>query len=342
MRIHDHIRKTGLVTIWCILGAAMGILLIAAINRKNSRVCTGIRIDILRTEGHFFVTRQEVEDLLTSSGADSLKGEIIASVNLRKKEEQMLKNIWIRDARIFFDNTGLLHVRVREREPIARIFTSAGNSFYIDSGGVQLPVLDRQPAKVPVFTSFPAAKWTGSRADSALRHQVRRLAGYILGNPFWMAEIEQVNINPDRTFEMVPVIGNHRIVFGDGNDCEKKFHNLYVFYREVMSRTGFERYTRVNLAYLGQVIGTRRENSMARIDSQLVNRSIERMIRSAQQIQADTPRKQNVQPLEHDQVSEQGLGNYDLIPADTDDLSGGSKKPAAPVRRPRRNKTSNH
>ena len=31
-----------------------------------------------------------------------------------------------------------------------------------------------------------------------------------------MSDIEQVNITPERTFEMVPLIGNHVIEFGDG------------------------------------------------------------------------------------------------------------------------------
>jgi len=58
-------------------------------------------------------------------------------------ESLLEKNVWIKDAQLFFDNNGILRVSVTEREPIARVFTREGNSFYIDSSGVQLPLSDK-------------------------------------------------------------------------------------------------------------------------------------------------------------------------------------------------------
>ncbi len=53
---------------------------------------------------------------------------------------------------------------------------------------------------------------------------------------------------------MTPLIGNQMIYFGDGSDYENKFHRLFVFYKQVISQTGFEKYTGINLAYANQVI----------------------------------------------------------------------------------------
>ena len=47
---------------------------------------------------------------------------------------------------MWFDNRNVLHVEVYEREPIARIFTTAGNTFYIDSTEKKLPLSDRLSA----------------------------------------------------------------------------------------------------------------------------------------------------------------------------------------------------
>ena len=60
---------------------------------------------------------------------------------------------------MWFDNRNVLHVEVYEREPIARIFTTAGNSFYIDSTERKLPLSDKMSARVPVFTGFPDKKF---------------------------------------------------------------------------------------------------------------------------------------------------------------------------------------
>ena len=45
---------------------------------------------------------------------------------LRKAEEQLKNNAWIKDAELFFDNHQILHVNISEREPVARVFTISG------------------------------------------------------------------------------------------------------------------------------------------------------------------------------------------------------------------------
>ena len=55
-------------------------------------------------------------------------------------EESVSANPWISKTQVFFDNNEILRVNITEREPIARIFTISGNTFYIDSvTGAQLP-----------------------------------------------------------------------------------------------------------------------------------------------------------------------------------------------------------
>ncbi len=81
-------------------------------------------------------------------------------------------NTWINEAELYFDNKDVLHVTVTEKEPVARIFTATGNSFYIDSIGRKMPLSDKLSARVPVFTGFPEKKVL-SAADSVLLNEVR-------------------------------------------------------------------------------------------------------------------------------------------------------------------------
>ena len=124
--------------------------------------------------------------------------------------------------------------------------------------------------------------------DSLLTVQIRKLGMFIQKDSFWRAQIAQVDITPEKNFEMIPVVGNHIIVLGDGNDYEKKFHRLFVFYKEVLSKTGFDRYSRINIAFDGQVIGTRKAGSVTKADSLQGIKNIQQLIRSAQRMQADT------------------------------------------------------
>ncbi|MBA4168043.1 MAG: hypothetical protein H0X41_10970, partial [Chitinophagaceae bacterium] len=117
---------------------------------------------------------------------------------------------------------------------------------------------DRMSARLPVFTGFPAnlTKWK-TASDKKMIKQIKDLSLYLLNDPFWMAQVSQIDITPAREFEIVPTIGNHIIEFGDGSDYEKKFKRLFVFYRQVLAKTGMEKYERIKVQYDKEVIGVK-------------------------------------------------------------------------------------
>lgn len=254
-----HIRKMLFVACWFVIGAGVLVLLIAAIKTRNHKTCQGYEIDIAGSGDHWFIDKKDIVQLLTGNGAYPIKGRSIQRFDLRRLEEKLEQDVWIKDAELFFDNNQVLRVSIEEREPVARVFTTSGNSFYIDSTGERLPLSEKLSARLPVFTGFPSDKPRLSSADSALLCQVRKLSAYILKEPFWMAQIAQVDITPDKRFEMIPTIGDHIIEFGDGENYDKKFGRLLAFYRKVLSKTGMNTYERIKVQYDRQVIGVRQQ-----------------------------------------------------------------------------------
>ncbi|MFI5155912.1 MAG: cell division protein FtsQ/DivIB [Chitinophagales bacterium] len=325
MSAGENIRKILLVMLWCVLGSGIVVLLVAAINRKNSKTCKSFQVTVNEGKQRLAVNPKEVSDLLTNHGDEQIPGKTIISFDLKKMEESLKKNAWIQDAQLFFDNQDILRVRITERKPIARIFTNAGNSFFIDSGGVQLPIPEQLSLKLPIVTGFPGEKFKKHGQDSAISIQTRKLVGYILNNPFWMADIEQVAITPSGTFELVPMIGNHLVEFGNANNIEEKFHRLFIFYKEVSAKAGFDLYSRLNVQYSGQVVGTRRGTGLTKSDSIQAIRNIRNLIKSSQQMDADTAKQENIKPLEHNTVTEQTLNGYDM-PDDAEDSAVGKSK----------------
>lgn len=262
MRIKSHIRRAIFISIWAIAGAGVIVLLVAAVNSRNQQNCKGYDIDINgRAEGHWFIDKNDVVNVLTSNKTVGIKNKRIGLFNLDKLEAKLEKEVCIKDAELYFDNNGILKVKIEEREPIARIFNTQGQSFYIDSTGHRLPLSDKMSARLPVFTSFPGdAKKTRTKADKKLVKHIKELSLYLLKDPFWMAQVSQIDITPTREFEIVPTIGNHLIEFGDATDHEKKFQRLFVFYKQVLAKTGMEKYERIKVQYDKQVIGVKKEN----------------------------------------------------------------------------------
>ena len=249
--------RTKIKTIsWSLLGLCCVVLLVAAMKAKDSKACSNIEINIKGTTKHMFIKQTDVVDVLNKNTIHA--GETLDEINLRKTEEQLKSNPWIKDAELFFDNHQILHVKISEREPVARVFTKSGESFYIDSSGLRLPVTENATARVIVFTSFPSDKKVLSKSDSLVLNDIKTITQYINADSFLNAQTAQINITSQRTYEITPVVGDQLIRIGDAENLDEKFTKLLAFYRQVFSKVGFERYSVIDVQYEGQVVAVRR------------------------------------------------------------------------------------
>ncbi|HRP55216.1 MAG TPA: hypothetical protein PLH26_04180 [Agriterribacter sp.] len=246
--------------LWVAAGVALLVLLIAAIRKRDDKICKGVEIEITDIENNLFADKNDIRGMLTYMMPD-IKGRALAEFNLLKMEQTLEGNVWIKDAELFFDNNEVLQVRIKEREPLARIFTTGGKSYYIDKELVRLPLSSKFSAVVPVFTNCPLDKTKWNRADSVLLLQVRAISEFIRSDPFWMAQIEQVDYTAKKEFELSPQIGEHTIILGNGYNLESKFRKLYIFYKEVLAKAGWNAYSAINVQYKGQVVATRRDTT---------------------------------------------------------------------------------
>lgn len=286
MNAKTTIRKVLFVAVWLCIGGSMLTLLVAAISKKNKGQCKDYSITIKGVQNNFFIDKQDVQQLLIKATKGNIKGEPIASFKLHELEQMLEHNTWIDKAELYFDNRDVLHVTVTEKEPVARIFTTTGSSFYIDSLGRKMPLSDKLSARVPVFTGFPEKKkWTPN--DSLLLKDVQRTANYIINDPFWMSQVAQIDITPERNFEMIPVVGNHLVKLGSGDNIDKKFYRLMVFYKQVLSQTSFDKYKVIDVQYKGQVVASKYPGT-AKIDSIQLRKNVEKLLRQSMEAEKDT------------------------------------------------------
>ncbi|MCC6689974.1 MAG: hypothetical protein IT235_00435, partial [Bacteroidia bacterium] len=102
-------------------------------------------------------------------------------------------------------------------------------------------------------------------ADSNLRKSTLvddlfELAKYITADEFWKAQIEQVYVNADNELELIPRVGNQRIILGDITEMDQKFKKLLIFYRQGLNPTGWwNKYSVINLKFKNQIVCTRKE-----------------------------------------------------------------------------------
>jgi len=248
------IKNILLTTLWFAVGIGSIVLLVAAVHKKDIKSCKGIEINISGASNNFFIDKTDVKKIITKYAGENAVGRPIENFNLVSMESALKKDVWIRNAELFFDNNEILQVSVEEREPIARVFTPGGNTFYIDSTNMMLPLSEKFSARVPVFTGFPSEVRVLTKADSSLLNDIKNISILIQQDSFLMAMIDQVDITAQRNFEMIPKLGNQVIVFGDASDADKKFKKLELFYKKVMMKMGWNRYSIINLQYKNEVV----------------------------------------------------------------------------------------
>jgi len=281
------IRKIVVIGACLLAGGSLATLLIAANRKEATHYCQRIDVSIKGSGDKAYISKTDILTQLNKAAHDSIIHRQIEKINVAVLEKSLEKHPWIGDAQLYFDTHDVLHIAVSEREPVARVFTTTGATFYIDSTGQHLPLLPDVNVRVPVVTSFTSATVL-SKQDSAVVKDATTIAQYVTTHPFWNAQIAQIDITPAGTFELLPVVGNHIIRIGRAENLDEKLSNLLIFYKQVLSKTGFDKYAVVDVQYKDEVIGSH-ERTISAIDSVQLQRNIQELMKRAkQQAEADS------------------------------------------------------
>lgn len=248
-----NIKRILFILLWVGIATGMGFVLRAAWKKQDQAICKGYTIVRDDNDSFVFVKRSDVERLISLRAGGRIIGQPIDRFPLQAMEDSLETFIGVSDAQIYFDVASTLQVRVVERVPVARVFAIGGNSFYLDSLGIVLPLSDAVVIDCPVFNGM---KWTNNRPDSLQAKQIVGLANYIQADSFWTAQVGHFDIDEKGRFEMIPLAGNHRVQFGVPDDPAAAFQRLWVFYQQVLRSQGLDRYARIDVRYRGQVVAS--------------------------------------------------------------------------------------
>ena len=229
--------------------------------------CKAIVIDITDQERYGFISEGDITDLLNNDFNTPISQKI-RDISTFEIEKKLLNHQAVQNAEVYISIDGKLNIKIWQRKPILRVFNKHG-SFYIDEFGKIMPVTKKFTAHVAVASGnidipvneiqkFQQEKVAKTNLDTSLYNDLFELARFIESNPLWNAQIEQLYVNKDSEFELIPRVGNHTIVIGEVHDLENKFKKLQLFYRKGLSKTGWNEYKEINLKFKNQIVCTKR------------------------------------------------------------------------------------
>ncbi len=221
--------------------------------KKSALKCKDVKVLL---PGQFnFIERDEVDRILMENGGAML-GKDLNDINIHKLENALKANPFIEFAKVYADMTGVIHVQIRQREPVLRVVNMANLHFYIDGNGNKIPLSDNYTAKVLVASGLIEEDFSG-RVDTLKTKMARdlfRTALYIKSDTLWDNQIEQLFVDLKGDIEMVPRVGGHKIILGSADSLQIKFRNLLVFYKKAIPKVGWDTYKTINLKYANQIV----------------------------------------------------------------------------------------
>ncbi|TWJ04333.1 cell division protein FtsQ [Mucilaginibacter frigoritolerans] len=246
----------GLAVTICLGGL---IVLMSFIEVKKSEVlCTDVKVYIPGSQ--YFIDKQEVDRILLINNKP-LIGRKMEEINIHELENKLKANPFIEFAKVYTDMDGIINVEISQRQPILRIINHIDQDFYVDQHGLKIPLSVNFTARVLVANGY-IDELFANRVDTlhtAIAQQLFKTADYIRRDSLWAAQIAQIYINKDHEIELIPRAGNNRILLGDADSLDRKFHNLLVFYKKALPKVGWDTYKIINIKYANQVVGVRND-----------------------------------------------------------------------------------
>lgn len=256
------------IVAWALFAVAIiGVLFLARKNQDEAIVLNP-NISISVVDENAFLTETELLVRLKRLNL-FYPNQLVKNLNTAAIEENIRKMHEVEEVDVYKQLGGNWGIKLKVRQPYARIFNRFGESFYVDSKGATMDPTPNFTARILVFTGN-----IKDRSDSLLVEDIEsdpklknersldeifHIAKVIHENPFLTAQISQVHRDKWGDFILIPRVGAQRIVLGPApseRDVSEKLKKLIVFYTNGLPYVGWNKYKTINLKYRNQVVCT--------------------------------------------------------------------------------------
>lgn len=230
----------------------------------KSKPCSGIRITIKDSSDYHFVTKKNLLNL--TYGNSKILGRPAGEIPVSEIENRIRGLRELREAEVYMDFSGILHVYADQRNAMLRIMPDEGGDYFMDDEGVLIkrrnlysPRVHIAGGNIKVTSSMlnGVSVLDTSIKKSALK-DIYHIVKYLTDDSFWAAQIDQIFVDSNNEFDFIPRVGNHQIHIGTAENLEGKLRNLEAFYDKVLPEVGWNKYSHINLEYKDQIVCKRR------------------------------------------------------------------------------------
>ena len=254
------------ISLWVLFGSGVITLGIMIRNHQNAQLVTKPEI-IVHVDGeNAFITASEFEERLKHKNL-LYEGQTWEKLNIEAIEAYIAGISQVKTVDVFSRINGKWKIDIEMRTPIARIYNSQGESYYLDQEGMPFETIRTHVARVLVFTgeitdlygplSVPEIINNDSLKSIRKLDDIYRISNYVCNDPVFHSLIGQVHLKKSGDFVLIPMVGDQKIIFGSAyseKEVEEKFRKLKVFYEEAIPYEGWNTYSEISLKYRDQIV----------------------------------------------------------------------------------------
>ncbi len=250
-------------TLW-VIGILTVLVLMRLVDGAQSAQIMGLpQVDIQLYEDMMFLSEDDILNRLKDKGLVGVD-KTYSAIDLAAIEDYLASLPEIKTVQAYAYLGDEWRIDITLRQPIARLFNTDGSSCYLDRDGTLMPLSSNYTAHVLAVTGNINETDYSKVVNNIMNNDSLKtieilddlylLSSYVCSDDFLSAQFTQVYINTYNEFELIPRVGNHRILFGDATNIAGKFKKLEIFYNEGISRAGWENYDTINVMYKSQVV----------------------------------------------------------------------------------------
>lgn len=259
------------ILVWSLIIAYLAVAMSFVKERRDKILCHDIKVEILDSMNNGFITVTDIEDFFHETDMNVI-GSPVQSINTKELERKLKRYSSVKNAEVYVTLEGDIRVQIDQRNPILRVINKRGQSYYIDQEGTIMPLSSKYSSHVLIANGNIVEHYEVNRTrelycDRIAQEQwdknhlmcdLYELSKFIYEDDFWRSQMEQVYVNDEQEFELIPRVGAHIITLGTIENYQKKFRNLRAFYLKGLNNVGWNEYEKINLKFDNQVICTKR------------------------------------------------------------------------------------
>lgn len=254
-------KKLSKITVRNIIIAVGAIAIVTAlvfsVQKRYNTDIEDVKINLISENSVKLINKNDIYSLLKRTEGAAFKSKNLKEIDIKKFERRLDNSKYIKNAEVYIDLNGILNIYCVLNDPIIRVKGQNRKDFYFDKDGNIIPLSEKATCRVPLLTgnigkiNFHQLKKLDTDANKILELGIQ-----ITKDQFLSALVEQIYIENNGKLILIPKVGNQKIEFGNVNNIDKKLEKIRIFYRTGMAGSGWRKFTKINIEWEGQIVGS--------------------------------------------------------------------------------------